>query len=70
MTQPSLVTSPRGGWKGVNMNRYDKPETVIVEIQQRGKLMQVSNIDSDVFDPEIGPGDGEARSREFEWEDF
>ena len=52
------------------MNRYEKPETVIVEIQQRDMLMQVSNIDSDVFAPEIGPGDGEARSREFEWEDF
>ena len=52
------------------MNRYEKPETVIVEIQQRGMLMQVRNIDRDVFDPAIGPGDGEARSREFEWEDF
>ena len=52
------------------MKRYEKPETVIVELQQRGMLMQVSNIDSDLFDPEIGPGDGDARTREFEWEDF
>ena len=47
------------------MKRYIKPETVMVELQQRGMLMLVSNIDSDVFDPEIGPGDGEARTREW-----
>ena len=52
------------------MKRYEKPETVIVELQQRGMLMSISNIDSDVFEPEIGPGDGDARTREFEWEDF
>ena len=52
------------------MKRYETPETVIVELQQRDMLMQVSNIDSDVFDPEIGPGNGDARTREFEWENF
>ena len=48
MTQPLLVTSPRGGWEGANM-KYIKP-IIKVEEAQATEMMAVSIIQGGTAD--------------------
>ena len=56
-----------GGREGAfNMKSYIKPETIVVEIQHSGCLLQaVSSVQSnDLFEPEVVGGAIDARTRE------
>lgn len=65
-----FVTSPSkggGGREGAfNMKSYIKPETIVVEIQHSGCLLQaVSSVQSNIFDPsEVSGAAIDARTRE------
>ena len=54
------------------MKSYIKPDTIVVEIQHSGCLLQaVSSVQSgDIFDPEVSGGAINARTRELNtWEE-
>lgn len=56
-----------GGREGAfNMKSYIKPETIVVEIQHSGCLLQaVSSVQSNIFDPsEVSGAAIDARTRE------